>query len=86
MGIELIKIGNSRGIRIPNAIIKQSELENTSIDFEVTKKGLLLKPSKKRARFDWEEKINKEMQTKKDIKEDSTEFFELDLDVEDWEW
>jgi antitoxin MazE len=43
----LIKIGNSQGVRIPKAIIKQAHLENAPLEFEVTAQGLLLKPVQK---------------------------------------
>ncbi len=51
----LIKIGNSQGVRIPKAIIKQAHLENTSLEFEVTAGGLLLKPIQKKPREGWAE-------------------------------
>ncbi|MCL4432266.1 MAG: AbrB/MazE/SpoVT family DNA-binding domain-containing protein [Epsilonproteobacteria bacterium] len=51
----LIKIGNSQGVRIPKAIIKQAHLENVSLEFEVTAQGLLLKPTQKKPREGWTE-------------------------------
>lgn len=51
----LIKIGNSLGVRIPRAIIKQAHLENSSLEFEVTAQGLLLKPIQKKPREGWAE-------------------------------
>jgi antitoxin MazE len=79
----LIKIGNSQGIRIPKAIIKQAHLENTSLEFEVTAQGLLLKPVKKKPREGWEEAF-KQMNLAGDdalLIDDG-----LDLDFEGWEW
>ena len=40
----ITKIGNSRGVRIPKAIIKQANLENTEIEFKIGNESLLLKP------------------------------------------
>ena len=49
----ITKIGNSRGVRIPKAIIKQANLENTEIEFKIRQRkgweicassSLLLKP------------------------------------------
>ena len=40
----ITKIGNSRGVRIPKAIIKQANLENTEIEFKIGNENLLLKP------------------------------------------
>ena len=79
----LIQIGNSKGIRIPKAIIKQAHLENVEIDFEVLEEGLLLKPSRKKPRDGWKEQISKALENGVD---DGNEAWEFDLDVEDWEW
>lgn len=51
----LIKIGNSQGIRIPKAIVKQAHLENSSLEFEVTAQGLLIKPITNKLRVGWSE-------------------------------
>lgn len=79
----LIQIGNSKGIRIPKAIIKQAHLEDVEIDFEVLEEGLLIKPSNKKVRKGWVEQIDKALA--KGMNE-VNEFCEFDLDVEDWEW
>ncbi len=53
----LIKIGNSQGIRLPKAIIKQAHLENATLEFEVLENGLLIKPLHPSSRKDWEDNI-----------------------------
>lgn len=80
----LIKIGNSQGVRIPKAIIKQAHLENTSLEFEVTAQGLLLKPVQKKPREGWEEQIKKALLEDPTMDEDI--FLSDDLDFEGWEW
>ena len=86
----LIQIGNSRGIRIPKAIIKQANLDNSEISFEITENGLLLKPIKNKSRKNWKELIETEL--KKDIQLDKeqenieNEFLNLDLEDEEWVW
>lgn len=80
----LIKIGNSQGVRIPKTIIKQAHLENSPLEFEVTKQGLLLKPVQKKAREGWEEQIKKALLENPNIDEDI--FLGNDLDFEGWEW
>jgi antitoxin MazE len=79
----LIKIGNSQGVRIPKAIIKQAHLENTSLEFEVTAGGLLLKPIQKKPREGWAEAFKEMADSGDDVLliDDS-----LDLDFEGWEW
>jgi antitoxin MazE len=81
----LTKIGNSQGIRIPKPIIKQAELENSEIEFEVTKNGLLLKPVKKVSRKDWEKNIKEVIS--KNLQEDEAILQEwLDEELDEWEW
>ena len=79
----LIKIGNSQGVRIPKAIIKQAHLENSPLEFEVTAGGLLIKPTKKRPREGWAEAFKQMAHTGDDalLIDDG-----LDLDFEGWEW
>ena len=49
---QIIKIGNSQGIRIPKPIVSISNLENLELDFVVLKEGLLITPEKK-SRISW---------------------------------
>jgi antitoxin MazE len=53
MKSELIPIGNSRGIRIPKALIEQSGLTRT-IEITVRPDGLLISPARK-PRHGWAE-------------------------------
>ena len=83
----LTKIGNSQGIRIPKPIIKQANLENIEIEFEVVKDGLLLKPVKKVIREKWEDDIKKTLSKNKDNKDEAVlNDFLNDDDLDDWEW
>jgi len=83
----LTKIGNSQGIRIPKPIIKQANLENVEIEFEIVKEGLLLKPVKKRVREKWEENIKKTLSENKNNKDGAVlNDFLNDNDLDDWEW
>jgi antitoxin MazE len=80
----LIKIGNSQGVRIPKAIIKQAHLENSPLEFEVTAQGLLLKPAKRKPREGWAEQIQQAL--REDPTLDEEIFLGDDLDFEGWEW
>ena len=83
----LTKIGNSQGIRIPKPIIKQANLENIEIEFEVVKNGLLLKPVKKVVRENWTDSIKNTLSKNKDKKDDAVlNDFLNDDDLNDWEW
>lgn len=52
----LIKIGNSQGIRIPQPLIKQANLQNKEFEIQVVDNGLLITPIKK-SRKGWEEQF-----------------------------
>ncbi len=83
----LTKIGNSQGIRIPKALIKEAHLENVEIDLEVVENGLLLKPIKKNTRENWEENIKQVLEKNKNKKDEAVlEDFLNDSDLEDYEW
>ena len=83
----LTKIGNSQGIRIPKALIKEARLENVEIDLEVVENGLLLKPLKKGVRENWEENIKQVLEKNKNKKDEGVlEDFLNDSDLEDYEW
>ena len=83
----LTKIGNSQGIRIPKALIKEAHLENVEIDLEVVENGLILKPIKKNTRENWEENIKQVLEKNKNKKDEAVlEDFLNDSDLEDYEW
>lgn len=76
----IIKIGNSQGIRIPKYLIKEAKLENASIDLVLTKNGLLLKPIQKGTlRQGWDKPLS---DTQESLESD---FSKLDLENL-WEW
>ena len=81
----LIKIGNSQGIRIPQPIIKQANLENTEIEFVVTQEGLLLKPIK-HSRDTWKKNIEEILAKNKNKKDEGIVEEFLNEKFEDWEW
>jgi antitoxin MazE len=57
MRARLVPIGNSKGIRLPRAVIEQCALED-EIELEVKKDHLVLRPVKK-LRQGWEEAFKK---------------------------
>ena len=56
---QIIKIGNSQGIRIPKPIISLANLDNKELDFVILDSGLLI-TSQKKARSGWERHHNEE--------------------------
>jgi antitoxin MazE len=55
--VDLIQIGNSWGVRIPEALIQQAGLADRELEFAVVKEGLLIKPVRSRVRQGWEKQI-----------------------------
>jgi antitoxin MazE len=83
----LTRIGNSQGIRIPKPLIIQANLENSKLDLEVVKEGLLIKPILNTRRKDWKSNIESILSKNKD-KQDKAIISELldDSDLEDFKW
>lgn len=82
----LIQIGNSRGIRIPKALIQQAGLEETELEFALVEEGLLIKPVRYRVRQNWEKEIREAVQKYGGDEVDS-EWLEAPLtDDDEWEW
>ena len=78
---KVIQIGNSKGIRIPNQILKEMNIENQlELIINDKKDEIILKPIHK-IREGWSESFKKMNNSSDDklIIEDS-------LDLNDWEW
>ena len=86
MRTQLIAIGNSRGIRIPAAIIRECGLEG-EVDIEVREGGILVKPSNN-PRSSWEAAILKTLEDDPNASDVGLfdEAIENDFDVNEWTW
>ena len=84
MKTNIIKIGNSRGIRIPKTFMEQSGLKS-EVELEVEGANIIIKPvAKDRAK--WELAFRK-MANKDDILLDKDSLSEqTKWDNEEWEW
>jgi antitoxin MazE len=82
MKTQIIKIGNSKGIRIPKPLLEQSNLDG-EVELEVCSEGLLIKSSEK-PRYNWAKAFMEMAEEDEDemIIEDSATKFEK----EDWQW
>jgi antitoxin MazE len=78
MKASIIPIGNSKGIRIPKAVLKQCEVE-----LEVEKNRIIIKPVKRIPRRGWERAF-REMAKRRDDRLIIAD--DIDADVSDWEW
>lgn len=82
MKTQIIKIGNSKGIRIPKPILEQSNLDG-EVEIEVTEEGLLIKSSAK-PRASWKQAFQEMSEDDADemLLEDEANKFEK----ENWQW
>ena len=81
MKVGIISIGNSKGIRIPKAILEQCRF-NKEAELEVQGNALLIKPVKK-VREGWD----KSFQLMHERKEGALVINDaLDIEMENWEW
>lgn len=64
MILQVVKVGNSKGLRIPKRILEQYQIDN-EVDISTTKDGLVIKPVKSKARTGWAKKF-KAMATNRD--------------------
>jgi len=83
MTAKIISIGNSKGIRIPNNILKSLKIDSeVDIIINEEKREILLRPSRK-SRQGWDKAFGKMSESHDDqlIINDS-----IDLDEKDWKW
>ena len=82
---KVIKIGNSRGIRIPKSIIDQSGLKN-EVELEVKDDKIIIKAVSK-MRENWDSAFQKMSQNNDDILLDEKELNDQSKwDKEEWVW
>ena len=79
----LIRIGNSFGMRISQAILQQLGLEkNLKVDFKINEDGLLIS-SEKQARNGWNQKFKSKKSHEQTVLLDG---FSNEFDKVEWEW
>ena len=82
MKAAIVPIGNSRGVRIPKAILEQCHIDREAT-LEVVKGKIVISPIKKAPRAGWEEQFKSMHEQKDDTLLVSDR---VDLDYGDWEW
>jgi len=83
MRLKVIDIGNSKGIRFPQALIQQYNLV-TEINVELKKDGIMITPTQK-PRTGWEEQF-KQASSKISSGEKSWMDTSNNCDEEEWTW
>ena len=82
MKAQVIRIGNSKGIRIPRAILELCRIQDT-VDLNVKGTTIVIRPTRPHPRSGWEAAFKQMHQQGEDrllIPES------VDLDLGDWEW
>jgi len=82
MKVSVVQIGNSRGIRLPKAILEQLHISD-QLELEVENKQIILTPIHRHPRAGWEEALQEMSKNREDTllipETEATEGF-------DWEW
>ncbi len=81
MKLQIIQIGNSKGIRIPQSLMKQCNFQD-EVNVKIKAHSMILSPSTKKPRENWESAFKQMRQNKEDILLIPSM---LDDDM-DWEW
>ncbi|MFQ6036842.1 MAG: AbrB/MazE/SpoVT family DNA-binding domain-containing protein [Sedimentisphaerales bacterium] len=84
MKTNIVKIGNSQGIRIPKLLLRQLKLQG-QVQLSVRRNQLVIQPSQ-RPRQDWDEQFKKMAERGDDrlLDEDAKSLTRWDAD--EWQW
>jgi antitoxin MazE len=80
MKINLVSIGNSKGIRIPANVLKQCNM-TSGLELEVKKNRIILMPATEVPRKGWDKAFKEMHENKEDI-----QLLDEKVDMENWEW
>ena len=84
MKTNIIRIGNSQGIRIPKIVLEQTQLEG-EVELEVKDRQILIRPVA-RPRKDWALKFKTMAEKGDDKLLDGASVDQTSWDKEEWEW
>ena len=86
MKVKIVKIGNSRGIRIPKIYLHQTGIDD-EVDLKVKNNQIILIPLKRVPRTEWTIAFKKMAQNKDDrLLEKEILSKQSSFDVDEWEW
>jgi len=82
MKVNIVSIGNSKGVRIPKSILEQCNFNNEA-ELEVENNKIVIKPLKKKIRQGWDKAFKAMHERKEDVLllDDL-----LDIEMKNWEW
>ena len=82
MKTQIVPIGNSRGVRIPKALLELCHVQ-TTVNLSVKGQAIIIRPVKRRPRAGWDvafKKMHDHHEDQPFIPDD------LELDLGSWEW
>jgi antitoxin MazE len=82
MKAQIIQIGNSQGVRIPKALLKETKISG-EIELEVHPDGILIKNIKK-PRSDWDERFRAAAEFDDDLSHEARPATEFEK--KEWQW
>ncbi|OGQ54235.1 MAG: peptidase [Deltaproteobacteria bacterium RIFCSPLOWO2_02_FULL_53_8] len=82
MKVNIVSVGNSKGIRIPKTLLKQLGFQEQA-DMEIGKDGLVIKPVKGKPREGWSSAFKLMHERKEDLLSIDEK---TDFEAEGWEW
>lgn len=82
MIVNVVQIGNSKGIRIPKTVLEQCNV-GSELSLEIENGKIILEPVHERPRKHWAEAF-KQMHENADDRLVIND--NVDLDMDDWEW
>jgi antitoxin MazE len=83
MRSRMIRIGNSRGMRIPKRLLERAELKD-EVDITVEDGALVVRPPERRVREGWAEAARQAHEAGEDVLLD--DYTPLESDDTDWVW
>ncbi len=80
----IVKMGNSKGVRIPKTILEQLGL-GAEVELSVREDQWVIRPSRK-PRKDWEEQFEQMAKRGDDLLLDEQAVSTTNWDADEWEW
>ena len=86
MKVKIVKIGNSKGIRIPKVLLRQTGIDD-EVNLEVEDDQIILRPSKKSVRKGWNSSFRKMAEFEDDQLVDEENLpSQTAFEEDEWEW
>lgn len=86
MKVKIVKIGNSKGIRIPKVLLRQTGIDD-EVNLEVEDDQIILRPSIKSVRKGWSRSFRKMAELEDDnLMDEENLSNQTTFEDDEWEW